>query len=563
MRNIFILIAGIATSLFFGQNRKGEYQLHPTSSSHTLYVAFKKAGNFNEQTASRAIAGNTALQNLVRENALSFEGLAYSETKLTEMANRSKASKKSDEAVQKLKRIYKVSTLNTSNAHLLQLAKELESFPEVDYVSLMSNEPIEPPYFVEERAAPTPNLEFMQNYFYGNPGISADYAWSKGISGQGITVRDVEYGFSKNHEALSDQSFIKLEPGYQPNSSLVYPTGSNYTWLDHGTAVASILSAKRDNVGVGGSAPDAVSLTGYLEWTTLGYDRVNAVNRAIQASSAGDIIMYEMQTGGRNANYVPAEYDNLIWDLTKAATDSGITIIAAAGNGSENLDDPFYNSYNGRGHSGAIIVGAGNNATAHSILSFSTYGSRVDIQGWGTGVLAAGYGTYAKYDNDYNRTYAYFSGTSSATPVVTSAFALAQAYYKQKTGTMMGTQELLTILKNTGYPQGGDTTKHIGPFPNVQAAMQAIDTQLAVSASAPKGFHLEIAPNPAAQAVRIRTGLKADMTVEVWSATGQKVKQGRTQDGELSLDISQLPRGTYLIKAGNGEQNAVEKLIKK
>src|SRR5690554_7387640 len=85
---------------------------------------------------------------------------------------------------------------------------------------------------------------------------------------------------------------------------------------------------------------------------------------AINQSVAGDVILYEMQTGGVNAtqtvpNYVPAEYVNSIWDATKAATTAGIHIVAAAGNGDQNLDYSSYTSYINRGDSGALIIEIG------------------------------------------------------------------------------------------------------------------------------------------------------------------------------------------------------------
>ena len=98
----------------------------------------------------------------------------------------------------------------------------------------------------------------------------------------------------------------------------------------------------------------------YPEWTEeYGYNRVLATSNAIDNSASGDIIIFEMQTYGPNGNFVLAEYEQAIWDLTKAATDAGIIVVAAAGNGGVNLDATSFNNYNARGDSGAIIVGAG------------------------------------------------------------------------------------------------------------------------------------------------------------------------------------------------------------
>ena len=56
-------------------------------------------------------------------------------------------------------------------------------------------------------------------------------------------------------------------------------------------------------------------------------------------------MLLEMQTIGANGNYAPAEYSPAVWQVVKAATDAGIIVVAAAGNGNENLDAPGYASY--------------------------------------------------------------------------------------------------------------------------------------------------------------------------------------------------------------------------
>ena len=69
----------------------------------------------------------------------------------------------------------------------------LQRFPEVQYVSVMSNTPIEPP-FIKAFVA-TPDLEIGQTYLNDDySGIDAKYVWSREIAGQNIKIHDVEYG---------------------------------------------------------------------------------------------------------------------------------------------------------------------------------------------------------------------------------------------------------------------------------------------------------------------------------------------------------------------------------
>src|SRR6185295_8066520 len=91
--------------------------------------------------------------------------------------------------------------------------------------------------------------------------------------------------------------------------------------------------------------------------------------------------------------------------------------------------------------SGAILVGAGapppgthgrNWGADRSRLDFSNYGAAVDAQGWGREVTATGYGDLQGGGNTnlwYTDT---FSGTSSASPIVTGALACTQGVLRAR-----------------------------------------------------------------------------------------------------------------------------------
>lgn len=559
MKEKIFILSIFCFLLSFGQSRKGQFQLEKTSNSHSLYVSFSKKQNTND-VINDALKNNPTFKEFISKNEISFvSNLGFSDRKINEMIEASRKNKKSGESIEKLKRIYRVETPIKDNENILRLAKGLEAFSEVEYASIISNEPITPPLI--KSSAVTPDLESLQTYLLDNPGINVNYAWSRGITGHNVRVRDVEYGFHKTHEMLFDRNAIQLENGTLPNPLLTDSTSVYYNYLDHGTAVMSIMGSAKDNIGISGTAYNANEYIGFLEWTTNGYDRVAAVTRSINASQAGDIILYEMQTGGKDSNFVPAEYTNVIWDLTKAATDSGIIIIAAAGNGDENLDDPFYIDYHARGNSGAIIVGAGTSNTEHSKLWFSTYGTRVDIQGWGHNVLSAGYGEWAKYDNDNNRTYIMFRGTSSATPIVASAAILIQSYYFQKTGQYLTPVEMRTLLINTGIPQGGNLTTKIGPLPNIKAAIEHLDATLSIKNTTLKPLKIEVYPNPSSNYISVRSPENKNINFEIISMTGQSVLKSTTSS-DKKLDISHLPNGTYLINATDKQRRVVEKFVK-
>lgn len=346
-----------------------------------------------------------------------------------------------------------------SPTEVLELADKLETFDDVEYCAIEDVEPTPPPSTQKVRA--TPDFSYRQWYKELNHGgdtigINIEAAWEKGIKGAGVSIADVEWGMDYLHEDLMSPKFIEG----------LKTTNANYD--DHGTAVAGILIAKENGFGVTGMVPDYDAFYGFSEITK---GRVAAIAMAIDSLEAGDVIIYEMQTGGQGGEFVPADYNQGVWDITKAATDAGILVCAAAGNGNQNLDGSYYSSYMARGDNGAIIVGAGT-IKGRNKASFSTYGSRVDVQGWGDFcVTTTGYtslyngGPHAKYTKN-------FSGTSSATPIVTSAVVAIQSYAKSALGKALTSREMRTLLKKTGTPQGSGG--HIGPLPNVGAAIEEL-----------------------------------------------------------------------------------------
>jgi subtilisin family serine protease len=190
------------------------------------------------------------------------------------------------------------------------------------------------------------------------------------------------------------------------------------------------------------------------------------------------------------------------WDDTftaiVAATAKGITVVEAAGNGDENFNLPVFNNTGLQKDSGAIVVGAGippsnffdfdgggGFGTAYqgigvprSRIWFSNHGKIVNVQGWGFHVATLAYGDLHG-DASENRWYTLrFSGTSSASPIVTGVVACIQGRAKAKNGSPLSPAKVRTILMNTGTPQaagsGVPVSQRIGPLPNLMKAMAQV-----------------------------------------------------------------------------------------
>jgi Subtilase family len=327
----------------------------------------------------------------------------------------------------------------------------------------------------------TPDFTANQGYKNSPPqGIGAPTtAAILGSNGGQRAFADVEYSWRLDHEDL--EIFAATNTLIPPGMTPVDP----FNDTNHGTAVLGIIHGEANSYGVTGIAPSALAFVAPANFTS-GYNPAAAINWAANNSflAAGDVIVIEQQAaacgGACGANQVgcgPLEAIQSVFDAVSTATANGKIVVAAAGNGQVNLDGPACGTTFNRTvrDSGAIIVGAGS-STDHSRLSFSSYGSRVDVQGWGENVTTTG-GSNAdlfSFGNDERQRYtSKFDGTSSATPIVAGAVLSIQGARGSCGLTAATPLAMRQALSSTGTPQANPGTGHIGPLPRIVDALVA------------------------------------------------------------------------------------------
>lgn len=314
---------------------------------------------------------------------------------------------------------------------------------------------------------PTPDFQEKQFYLKPSPtGVDAEFGWTKvGGSGEDVKVIDIEGAWQKDHEdfpeLFSDGSTSK--------------TGG----IDHGTAVLGIVAGRNNGEGITGIA-NKVQFGVYSVYN--GNDVFDAKNFELAAENLeeGDLMIIELhRPGPDNRKYCPVENWQAIFDVFKVISSRGIIIVEAGGNGNSNLDG---SAYEGRfdlskRDSGAILVGAGGSIKAKSghlkRLGFSNYGSRVDTFGYGDNVVTTGYGDL--FNPAKNRKYtARFSGTSSASPLVTGSLASIQGIFKAQ-GTIIKPLEFRKALRETGTKSKGPKSENIGNMPDIKKLYEYFD----------------------------------------------------------------------------------------
>lgn len=490
--------------------------------------------------------------------------IRLSEEALTRLEERARAQ--SDRAQPDLAGMVIVDLKNQSKPALEAAARAFLELSEVEWASFEALG-VPPPFDLPPTSG---DLVGQQTYLGDNPGQNANFARGIGATGDGIRISDCEYGWNPDHEDLNEID-LHLEPGQTIHPS-VYSNG----WEQHGTAVAGVTSSLINAYGCNAIAP-ACEFYSYPEWTVEEkFRRVTCITNAIANSEIGDVVLLEMQTPGEGGGFGPAELDIAVWTVVKTGTDAGVIVVAAAGNGNQNLDSAPYEEYMSRGDSGAIIIGAGSSTISHNKLSFSTYGSRVDVQAWGQNVMTLGYGDIAFNGLDKNQWYTpQFSGTSSASSISAPCVALIQSFHAAQSGTLLTSVEMRQLLIETGWPQQNEMISgHIGPAINLRNALMTLYPALdAPHASSPGTLRLTSTPQPSRGASTIQFELSEPSAVMLaaFDVAGRHVRtllneyceRGPHQVIWNGFDASgmRLGAGLYLLRLEAGGETQVSRIV--
>ncbi|MBI5019929.1 MAG: S8 family serine peptidase [Ignavibacteriales bacterium] len=378
---------------------------------------------------------------------------------------------------------------NLNNYFILSVPQGINTEEWIDQLNSISEIEIAEPRHLPPPLPLPGNYQSYQGYLNAaTDGIDANYAWSLNDSGQNVTICDFEYAWNLNHQDLPAGIGKLIPPGY--TEAILSSADTN-----HGTAVLGVLASKNNGWGTKGAAYGA-TLKVAPTYFTSGWYLDAALAYAMTQLSRGDVFLIEQQqwgpyNNGTDTGLVPVEWDGTIYNLILTAVGNGFHVVEAGANGFRNLDSAIYNQNHApflpQNNSGAIIVGAGaasssrsGSDTPRSRLSFSNYGSRLSLQGWGEKVTTTGTLPFcsALYTTE-GRNYYYdscFAGTSSASPVVAAAVALVESRFESLYGKEITPITMRTILANTGSAQQSGSfpsSQKIGPLPNVRAAIDS------------------------------------------------------------------------------------------
>ncbi|MFA5109715.1 MAG: S8 family serine peptidase [Patescibacteria group bacterium] len=293
----------------------------------------------------------------------------------------------------------------------------------------------------------TPNDPYYSYQWYLTK-IKADSAWEKVSASPDIVIAVIDSGIEINHPDLRENiwrnakeiagnkidddhnGFVDDVNGWDfvnnlPDPSPKFSAGWTEAGVAHGTMIAGIIAASGNNKeGVAGVTWDA-KIMPLKVLNDRGEGKAGDVIRAIDyaINNGADII---------NLSFVSFNYSEELQEAVRRAHNSGVIIVAAAGNEQEigegyNIDQtPIYPAcYDGDSGENMVIGVAATDALDQK-AKFSSYGNRcVDLAAPGISFFSA---ISAKSDpaNPGKIYDGYWSGTSMAAPLVSATLALIE-----------------------------------------------------------------------------------------------------------------------------------------
>ena len=245
----------------------------------------------------------------------------------------------------------------------------------------------------------------------GGHDIRVEEVWPT-YTGSGINVAVVDDGMHYQHEDLTDNVLTSFNHNYDPDLTDIY-----HPFEDHGTAVAGLIAAKDNSLGMRGVAPEA-KIYGY-----------NYLVEQSDANEANAMSRNAATTAISNNSWGPGDFGHPepATELWEAAVKDGVTTgyggkgvfyAWAAGNGG---DDDDYSTLDELANYYAVTAIC---AVGHDDIrsDYSEAGANL----WVCGPSSSGRDgqpRIATTDNG-NRYRGSFGGTSAATPIVSGVVAL-------------------------------------------------------------------------------------------------------------------------------------------
>lgn len=298
---------------------------------------------------------------------------------------------------------------------------------------------------------------------------NASVAWADGHTGAGVTIAVVDTGIDLDNPEFAGRISPASTDIFDERNLLEGPD-------DHGTSVALVAAAARDNSGILGMAWDSTLLALRADdpGSCGGDNPEDATTECLFADSAiADSIDYAAANGAQVVNISLGGGDTVTPALRSAvrnAVASGLLVVVAAGNESLPELDGFAREMGQAGDGGVLVVGSvdenfeisdfSNRAGANSQFYLAARGE----------TICCVYEDGELFVEDEGFIYL-FSGTSFAAPQVSGAAALLAQAFPNLTG-----RQIAEILLRSAFDAGasGPDAVYGEGILNIAAAFQPL-----------------------------------------------------------------------------------------
>lgn len=249
---------------------------------------------------------------------------------------------------------------------------------------------------------------------YGVLMSGANLEWEESM-GEGIKIGIIDSGIDLTHPDLAGR--VKKYRNFTVGD-ISDVTDEN----GHGTHVAGIMAASKNDVGIVGVAPMAGL------YVAKAFDKNGVADDDAIAESLKWLIKNKVNIINMSfsSNSVPGYYEEI-----KEAYNKGIIVVCAAGNDGK-----------------VKRKGLGYPAKYPETISVASVDMRGKVSDFssknvGADIAAAGYEILSCYPGGK---YAKFSGTSMAAPIISGAVAILQRKAKNRLGRFLSPEEMRTVL---------------------------------------------------------------------------------------------------------------------
>jgi subtilisin len=348
-----------------------------------------------------------------------------------------------------------------------------------------------------------------ENYGLARMGITNELH-DRGYLGQGVKVGIIDTGIAAGHPDLHVAGGWNFTFGIEASNNRYGDV------LGHGTHVAGIIGARRNEYGLVGIAPEA-EIYSLRCFTIYGTASLSAIIHCIQWAIDHKLDVLNMSFGSRQRS--PA-----LEDACKAAHEAGILLVASAGNEGRAKDNVGYPA------KFDTVVAVSATDENDKIADFSSRGPAVEMAAPGVNILS----TFT-FPSLYESFWEYLSGTSMACPHVVGMAALIKSANPGMTNEEIR-RRLRLFAKDLG-PAGRDIDYGYGiPQPDRDPAL--IPNQSVAVANA-GGPYVGVVGEPVCFSVSGTFDPDDNLLTHAWD-----FGDGETGEGRNPIHVYQQP-GVY------------------